>query len=167
MTIKTVYNISDLVYNYHSDRKGAKYEYLDTLTNEYRFGNAGDIYEVALAWSKGLPAHKDPNGSYDTGSDLEEYGTSVKSWKFTLATIKAGSFEETLDIYWKNVKSWNWSFGWIEHDDTLIEYNMNADEFNAFLYRFCKYDKSSKAVRGPAFSIKKRIEIENWFEGAS
>lgn len=163
MTIKNIYNISNLNYKYDNTRKGAKYHYMDTLENAYKWGNGGEIYEVALAWSKGLPAHKDPNGSYDTGSDLEEFGTSVKSWKFTLASIKAESFEETLDIYWKNVKSWNWSFGWIEGDE-LVEYNMNADEFNEFLYRFCKYDKSSKAVRGPAMSNKKRLEVEAWFE---
>ena len=161
--VKNVYNISNYSYNYDNDRKGAKYQYLDTLTNTYKYGNAGDIYEVILAWCKGLPAHKDPNGSYDTGSDLEEFGTSVKSWKFTLATIKANSFEETLDIYWKNVKSWNWSFGWIEGDE-LVEYNMNADEFNQFLYRFARFDNYSKAVRGPALSNKKRMEVEAWFE---
>lgn len=160
---KTVYNIANMVYNYDSMRKGAKYHYYDTLKNEYKYGNAGDFFEVALAWGKGLDAHKDPNGSYDTGSDLEEFGTSVKSWAFTLATIKAASFEETLDIYWKNVKSWNWSFGWIENNE-LVEYNMNADEFNEFLYRFCKYDKYSKAVRGPKFSNKKRLEVEAWLE---
>lgn len=163
MAIKNVYNIEKMVYKFDNERKGAKFQYLDEVEKSYKWGNGGDIYEVALAWSKGLPAHKDPNGSYDTGSDLEEFGTSVKSWGFTLASIKAESFEETLDIYWKNVKSWNWSFGWIEGDE-LIEYNMNADEFNQFLYRFAKFDKYSKAVRGPKMSNKKRIEVEAWFE---
>ena len=163
MAIKTVYDISRFGYIYDSERKGAKFQYLDALEKTYKWGNYGEIVEVLLAWAKGLPAHKDPNGSYDTGSDLEEFGTSVKSWKFTLASIKADSFEKTLEIYWKNVKSWNWSFAWIEGEE-LVEYNMNADEFNQFLYRFCKYDKSSKAVRGPAMSNKKRLEVEAWFE---
>lgn len=163
MAKKTVYDISNFSYIYDSDRNGAKYQYLDAVTKSYKWGNYGEIVEVLEAYVHGLPAHKDPNGSYDTGSDLEEFGTSVKSWKFTLASIKANSFEETLEIYWKNVKSWNWSFAWIEGEE-LVEYNMNADEFNQFLYRFCKYDKSSKAVRGPAMSNKKRLEVEAWFE---
>lgn len=163
MAKKTVYNIFQFDYIMDNTRKGAKYQYFDEVVKTSKWGNYGEIYEVALAWCKNLPAHKDPNGSYDEGSDLEEFGTSVKSWGFTLASIKAATFEETLDIYWKNVKSWNWSFGWIEGDE-LVEYNMNAEEFNEFLYRFAKFDNYSKAIRGPKMSTKKRLEVEAWFE---
>ena len=160
---KAVYNISNLNYSYDSQRKGAKYRYYDTVLNEYKFGNAGDIAEVALSWALGYGAHKDPNGRDDESSDIEETHTSVKSWYFTLAPIKAETFEAIVDTYWTNVVSTNFSFVWIEGEE-LVEYNMNADEFNQFLYRFAKYKKSDRVVRGPRLSNKRRQEVEKWLE---
>lgn len=159
---KNTYNIARFAREYDSERKGAKWAYYDEIAQMVKYGNGGELYECGLKFALGMPAHKDPNGSYDSGSDIEETQTSVKSWGFTLATIKADNFEDTLEIYWSNVASTNFSFGWIEEDE-LVEYNMNADEFNQFLYRFCKYDSFCKAVRGPKFSMKKRAEIEKWF----
>ncbi len=161
--IKTIYNISQLDYFFDNMRKGAKYNYFDDVAGERKFGNAGDIVEVALSWSLGFGAHKDPNGSYDTGSDIEENHTSVKSWYFTLAPIKGDTFEEIVKTYWENVASTNFSFAWIEGQE-LIEYNMNADEFNQFLYRFGTYKKSDRVVRGPRLTNSRRIEVEKWLE---
>lgn len=162
--IKNVYKLTNFNYTYDNTRSGAKYCYYDSLVKCYKWGNNGDISEVAMKYGLGLATHKDPNGAYDEGSDIEETHTSVKSWGFTLASkIKADSFEDVLRIYWSNVASTNFSFCWIEGDE-LIDYNMNADEFNQFLYRFAKYTPDRKTIRGPKFSNSKRMEVEAWLE---
>lgn len=160
---KTVYNIGNFKYRFDGERKGAKYSWYDPIKGSYVWGNVGDLFEVADKFAKGLPPHKDGKGKYNEGSDIEETHTSCKSWYFTLATIKAESFEKVLDIYWKDVASTNFDFGWIEGDD-LVVYNMNADEFNQFLYRFATYKKSDKVIRGPRLSNARRIEVETWLE---
>lgn len=158
----SVYNINHFNYQYDHARKGAKYLIWDEVAESYKWVNYGELYEVVLKWAKGYKAHKDPNGSYSDGSDIEETHTSVKSWKFTLASAcKADTFEENLEQFFTNVASTNFSFGWIENEE-VIEYNMNCDEFEQFLYRFCKLD--NKVVRGPAWSNKKRKEVEAWFK---
>ena len=160
---KTVYNVSRHEYLFDSARAGAKYHYFDEVEEAMKWGNCGDFDEIELKWCYGLPAHKDPNGSYADGSDIEETHTSVKGWNFTLASaIKADSFEEVLDIFKKNVASSNFSFTWREGDER-VEYNMNMDEFEQFLYRFASYAKDRKTIRGPKLSMKKRAEVEEWF----
>ena len=159
---RNIYNISRFSYVFESARKGAKYYYYDEVDECYKWGNGGELYEVALKWAKGYAAHKDPNGSYCDGSDIEETHTSVKSWKFTLASAcKADTFELNLEKFFANVASTNFSFGWIEGEE-LVEYNMNCDEFEQFLYRFCKLE--NKIVRGPSWSNRKRLEVEGWLE---
>lgn len=159
---KNVYNISRFSYIFESARKGAKYQIWDEVAECYKWVNAGELYEVALKWALGYAAHKDPNGSYLDGSDIEETHTSVKSWAFTLASAcKTDTFEENLEKFFRNVASSNFSFGWIEGEE-LVEYNMNCEEFKEFLYRFCKLD--NKVVRGPKWSNKKRREVEEWLE---
>lgn len=159
---KNVYNIARFNYKFDSVRKGAKYLVWDEIDLRFKWVNAGELYEMGLKFAMGLPAHKDPNGSYSNGSDIEETHTSVKSWKFTLASAcKADTFEDNLDKFFMNVASTNFSFGWIEGEE-LVEYNMNCEEFKQFLYRFCKLE--SKVVRGPAWSNKKRREVEEWLE---
>ena len=160
---KTIHKVNNHNFIFDSERKGAKYLYFDEVEECYKWGNCGDFDEVELKWCYGIPTHKDANGSYSDGSDIEETHTSVKGWNFTLASaIKEDSFEKVLEIFWKNVASTNFSFTWREGDER-VEYNMNADEFNQFLYRFCSYAKDRKTIRGPKFSIKKRAEVEEWF----
>ena len=163
MATKTIYNLKGLDYKYDNNRKGAKYNYFDSLENEYKWGNAGDFFEIADKFVKGYETHKDGNGKYNEGSDIEETETSCKSWELTLAPIKDETFEKILETYWKNVASTNFDFGWKEEEE-LIVYNMNADEFNKFLYRFGRYENSRRVIRGPKPTNIKRIEIEKWFE---
>ena len=163
MATKTVYNLKGLDYNFDNTRKGAKYEWFDTIVNEYKRGNAGDFFEIADKFAKGYEPHKDGNGRYDEGSDIEETHTSCKSWEFTLAPIKDETFEKIVKTYWNTVASTNFDFGWKEEDE-LVVYNMNSDEFNQFLFRFGRYDKSRKVVRGPRLTNDRRIEVERWLE---
>lgn len=164
MAKRTVYNVKNHEYIFNNERKGAKYYYFDEVEKSWKWGNCGDFDEIELKWCYGEPAHKDANGSYNDGSDIESTCTSVKGFNFTLTTaIKEDSFEKVLEVFWKNVASTNFSFTWREGDER-VEYNMNADEFNQFLYRFASYAKDRKTIRGPKLSIKKRQEIEAWFE---
>ena len=163
MATKTVYNLRGLDYKFDNTRRGSKYEWFDTLLNEYKRGNAGDFFEIADKFVKGYDTHKDGNGKYNEGSDIEETHTSCKSWEFTLAPIKDNTFEAILETYWKEVESTNFDFGWREEEELII-YNMNADEFNQFLYRFARYEKSRKVIRGPKPTNVQREAIEKWFE---
>ena len=163
MATKTVYNIKHFNYIFDSKRKGAKYQWYDTVKRELKWGNAGDFFEVADKFAKGYEPHKDPSGRYDDGSDIEETHTSCKSWDFTLAPIKGNTFEEITTIYWNTVASTNFDFGWMEGEE-LIVYNMNADEFNQFLQRFGRYTKDRKVIRGPRLTNQRRMEVERWLE---
>lgn len=163
MAIKTIYNIKHFLYIYDNIRKGAKYQWYDPIRDKYVWGNNGDFFEVANKFAKGYEPHKDGNGRYDKGSDIEQTKTSCKTWEFTLAPIKDESFEKILKIYWLNVASNNFDFGWKEGDE-LIVYNMNCDEFNQFLYRFGRYDKTRKVIRGPRLTNDRRIEVEKWLD---
>ena len=79
MATKTVYNLRGLDYKFDNTRRGSKYEWFDTLLNEYKRGNAGDFFEIADKFVKGYDTHKDGNGKYNEGSDIEETHTSCKS----------------------------------------------------------------------------------------
>lgn len=161
--IKTIYNIHHFNYTFDSARRGAKYQWFDPIRGKLVWGNAGDFFEVADKFAKGYAPHKDPKGKYNEGSDIEETSTSCKSWDFTLASIKDETFEAILKTYWSDTASTNFDFGWKEGDE-LVVYNMNADEFNQFLYRFGRYDTSRKVVRGPRLTIERRQEVETWLE---
>ena len=106
MVNKSVHNISDFNYIYDNARSGAKYYYYDSLKDAMKWGNNGELFEVARKFSLGLDSHKDPSGSFETGSDIEEYGISCKSWKFTLQTIyKAQNLEEAIKVYFEKTAS--------------------------------------------------------------
>ena len=161
--IKAIYNIANFNYKFDSARRGAKYQWFDTVDNKFKWGNAGEFFEVSDKFAKGYEPHKDGNGRYNEGSDIEETHTSCKTWEFTLAQIKDETFEKIVETYWNNTASNNFDFGWKEGNE-LIVYNMNCDEFNQFLYRFGRYDKDRKVVRGPRLANKRRIEVEKWLE---
>jgi len=161
MVTKSVYNISDFNYTYDNTRAGAKYCYYDSLLDTMKHGNGGDFFEVVRKYSLGLDSHKDPSGSFDTGSDIEEYGISCKSWKFTLQSVyKAQNLEEAIKVYFEKTASDTIEFGWVEGDE-LVVYTMSHEIFKAFLFTFGRFERG--IVRGPGFSNKKRIEVEEWF----
>lgn len=161
MVSKTVINLNGFRYTYDNTRSGAKYCYFDSLKNALKWGNNGELFEVARKFSLGLDSHKDPSGSFETGSDIEEYGISCKSWKFTLQTIyKAQNLEEAIKVYFDKTASDTIEFGWVEENE-LVVYTMSHEVFKAFLFTFGRFE--SGVVRGPGFSNKKRIEVETWF----
>lgn len=122
----TTYKLT-LGYRYDPNHKGAPY----TIDGEHWF-NHGDLCEIALKHCLGFKAVKDGNGKWNKCSDIEETATSVKSSKATLASDLTGTdIDLMLDRYFAEVHSTNFSYVAIV-DESLIEYNMNAEEFREF-----------------------------------
>ena len=69
MATKTTYNLKGLDYNFDNTRKGAKYEWFDTIANEYKRGNTGDFFEVANKFVKG----RNPYKLQELGIHLSKY----------------------------------------------------------------------------------------------
>ena len=161
MVSKCVFDLDGFNYTYDNTRSGARYSYFDSLLGVMKNGNSGDLFEVARDFSLGLDTHKDPNGSFDTGSDIEPYGISCKSWKFTLQSkYKAQNLDEAIKVYFEKTASHTIEFGWVEENE-LVVYTMDHEVFKAFLYTFGRFERG--VVRGPSFSNKKRTEVEAWF----
>lgn len=159
---KNIYSIEHFQYVFDNTLKGAKYSW-DWNGRTYK-GNNGEWVEAVQKWCLGFAPIKDASTPYNEGSDIEELGISVKSWGFTLAScIKTDTFEENLQIYFENVASYSVTFSFVIESE-LITYNMNMDEFKQFLYRFAKYDKYSRTVRGPRFSHSKMAEVTKWLD---
>lgn len=145
---RTEYNIN-FHYEYHAERNGAHY----TLDGEH-FMNNGEFAEIADKIVKGYEAKKDANTPYDEGSDIAETLTSVKSSKATLTGKQIGyDFESIKKCYFARVHSTNWDYV-IILDDTILIYNMNANEFESFLDNWASYYKPRNVIRINATSGK-------------
>ena len=141
MATKTVHNLRGLDYKFDNTRRGSKYEWFDTLLNEYKRGNAGDFFEIADKFVKGYDTHKDGNGKYNEGSDIPEINASVKSSTATLVNMKlADTFDESVKVYFQNTHSTCFIYTIIIDDMTHI-YMMNAIEFKEFIYKFASLNE--------------------------
>lgn len=133
----------------YTDHSGSHY-----LMSDGRYYNAGEFLEASDKNSRGLDWHKDANTPWNKGSDIEETHTSVKSSKFTLASNLTGdTVEEVLNRYFEQVASTNWDYV-IQIDEQIYVYNMNRDEFKAFVLQFGRISKERRTVRGLATSSK-------------
>ena len=150
---KTVYRVMKS-YTFDPTHKGAPY----TFDGEHWL-NAGELVEILLKFVKGFEAEKDANTKWNEGSDIEQTATSVKSSGATLASdLKGEDMSEMLDRYFKEVHSTNWSFG-IIIEDTLTEYNMNANEFREMLMTWASINER-KVIRLKKVSTK----MVKWLE---
>lgn len=146
--MKTTAYALTLRYTYDASHKGAPY----TLDGEHWF-NHGDLCEIALKHCKGFEAVKDGNGKWNECSDIEETATSVKSSRATLATDLTGTdMSEMLNRYFSEVHSTNFSYVAII-DESLVEYNMNADEFREFVSTWANINER-KVIRFKSTSAK-------------
>ena len=146
---KSVYNIN---FDFHFEpiaHKGAPYSF-DGL----RWMNKGDFLECADKLCKGFSGVKDGNTPFDKDSDIPETSTSVKSGKATLTSVSLGNDYQTIkDNYFSRVHSTNWDFV-VMVDSTIVIYNMDKDEFSAFMDRFTYFDKDRCVIRFKAYSSK-------------
>lgn len=137
--VRNTYPIT-IAYKYDPAHKGAHY-----LFNG-KYANAGEFVEIALKACKGFKACKDASTRFDMGSDIEETHTSVKTLGFSLCESIAETWEETIKDYFERTASTNVSYAVIVNE-SLVEYNMNMDEFKEMLERFGAWDKASKKIR--------------------
>lgn len=150
--IKTEYNIN-VTYHFIAEHKGAPYTF-----DGQHFMNAGEFKEAIRKAVAGLECKKDANTPFDKGSDIEETNTSVKSSGATVSPLKGETVEEIMSEYFKRVHSDNWDYVTVI-DETVVVYNMNADEFKKFVEAFGKVTER-KVVR----LKKESSKMINWFE---
>ena len=136
-------------YIFDPEHKGAPY----SMDGEH-YMNCGEFAEIADKMVKGLGSKKDANTPFDKGSDIEETNTSVKSSRATLTGVQIGyDFESIKRCYFERVHSTNWDYVVII-DNTIVIYNMNAKEFEAFLNEWAVYYKDRNVIRMKSTSIK-------------
>ena len=137
--VRNIYPIT-IEYKYDPAHKGAHF-----FVNG-KYANAGELVEIVLKACKGYRAYKDASTRFDLGSDIEETHTSVKTLGFSLCESIAETWEETIEAYFQRTASTNVSYAVILNE-SLVEYNMDMDEFKEMLERFGAWDKASKKIR--------------------
>ena len=151
MTIKKT--TVNLEYTYDPAHAGAPFT-LDGI----KYMNRGDLKECLYKATLGLAPVKDGNGRFDTCDDVPETGESVKSAKATLTSVKLGTtYEEIKANYFERAysKKWVWV---VLHDEELITYHMNKEEFSDFMDNFASLQ--SGVIRFRTDSTK----MIQWFE---
>ena len=125
--------------------------------------NGGEACEIFSKVVRNLPAIKDPNGSFDTSSDIEyeDQHISVKSPRFTLCNeILSDNFTDSIEIYFTRTASTSWIFDIYEEKlNIFIEYTMNKAEFSDFLHEFCTFER--KRVRCGKLTRKMREWLDS------
>lgn len=108
------------------------------------------------------------HSAYDKDSDVTvgDKHMSVKSSKFTLMSGALCEGETTFDGIWNLYASRVASNCFVYGTKDGRAYEMNLDEFKAFVYEFCGLEKES-AKNGGALKIRCRAESKKmlkWFE---
>lgn len=125
--------------------------------------NAGIRREHDLYYTlTGALRTRHDSGSFDKGSDIEEFHMSVKASHFTLATVLFGdTLEEMVADYFNRTASE--CFAYVTEDYTA--YIMDAVEFRSLLLTFARLERGSSknggkiTVRFPRESRK----VLEWF----
>ena len=111
----------------------------------HNYINIGHDAEQSVAYRLTGELRKAGNTDFDEGSDIPEFGLSVKSFHFTLTSkeLAGGSYEEMADDFFRRCPS-KW-FAYVTKDG--IVYIMTPTEFRQFLDLFHEMDTSSKGFR--------------------
>ncbi len=138
------------------------YEYTDNPMSHYLINgsthhkNHGELMESIAKYNRGLyTSDKNPNTSFDKGSDIPEIAASVKSSDCSLARIHFDTATKCLKYYFKHVPSKIWI--WVEFDEKtgiVTEYIMNKSEFGAFAQKF-SYLHYESGTRAPKMRFRK------------
>lgn len=145
-----------LAYEYHPERKGAKY------TVDGRNKNGGQLIEMAIKHHHGYN-EECPATLYDKGSDIPELKASVKSSKFSLACIYNDDFDEILKEYFNKVHSTLWIYA-VKIDEEITEYRMNKEEFTEFVKTFGRLTKESGCNKMKIQGLATSGKMIKWFE---
>ena len=119
-----------------------------TVTNiERTYSNFGQHAEQALAYTLTGEIRTHDHVAFYVDSDIPEYHMSVKASNFTLASgnINPGeTFEEKWQDFRSRVVSTTFAFVTTE----MVAYLMDIDEFEAFVFTFCKLERDSEKNGG-------------------
>lgn len=121
--------------------------------------NKGILREWALAAYYGIDRTTHDHVRYDQGSDISVNGKdiSIKSDRFTLMSGNLCNGIKTFDGIWnlyrQNVHS-N-TFAYVTAD--MVVYEMDIEEFQQFVFRFCSLQKESEK-NGGGMKIRARHE---------
>ena len=123
------------------------------------YKNEGDAREWAVCGSKGIERVKHDAGAYDTSSDVNCGSThiSVKASKFSLMSGSLCEGLENFDAIWNLYESKCHSNTWVYVTADYIAYEMNMNEFEQFVYEFCKLERESEK-NGGAMKIRCKAE---------
>lgn len=122
--------------------------------------NHGELCEIICKAALGFPAIKDACGAYDTTDDIVELNASVKSSNCTLTSKVLGyDYDSVKAHYFATCHSNLWIYV-VEHDDEVVLYYMNRDEFADFMDNFASYKADRKVIRFNKDSIKMMTWLE-------
>lgn len=144
-------------YEFDPNRKGAKYK----IGNAFK--NNGEFLESIAKHHRGLEYLVNPTTRWDNGSDIESEHASVKSGKASLATIYGNSLNEILDIYFEKVASTKWLY-LVRVEESVVEYEMNATEFRAFMETWGRISAESGSHKMKAKILPTSMKMIKWLE---
>jgi len=121
--------------------------------------NAGDAREWAVANFYHIDRAAHDAGAYDVDSDINagELHISVKSSNFTLMSGALCEGLESFDDIWALYRSRVHSNRFVYVTEDFTAYDMDIDEFERFIYSFCRTERESEK-NGGAMKIRCRKE---------
>ena len=124
---RTIHSIG-VPYMYDKAHKDAPY-YIPALD---KWSNLGEFAELQLAYALTGEIRGKGNTAYNEGSDVPEYGLSVKCGRASLANnLEGKTKEERLETFFQNVASRQFAYCILLNED-LIVYTMDKSEFRGF-----------------------------------
>lgn len=123
--------------------------------------NNGDRREWAVCAHMGVERTKHDAGAYDRDSDVNvgALHISVKSSAFTLMSGNLCEGLADFDSIWKLYKSRTHSNTFAYVDDNMTMTLMDINEFEKFVYTFCRLERESEK-NGGAWKIRCRKESQ-------
>ena len=128
-----------------------------------KYYNEGESAEVLYKTVNGYAIGCDRRTPFDLGSDVNETGESLKTFRSRLTDERLGSNKaEVIKAFFERVASKWFTFVALDREsDTLTAYKMNANEFREFINEFGAYEKSTGRVR---FRNIKRSNYIEWLK---
>ena len=149
---KAIYSIG-VPYMYDKAHKGAPY-FIPALG---KWCNLGEFAELQLACALTGEIRDKGNTAYDRGSDIPEYGLSVKCGRASLANNLDGETkEERLETFFHNVASKRFAYC-VMVDDEMVTYTMDKREFREFCEAWAY-------ATGKKLRLYKNTKIHAWCE---
>lgn len=129
---------------------------INVNVNFRNYKSNGQHKEQALAYVLTGEIRKADKVPFYMGSDIPEYGMSVKSSKFSLMNgnaCESQTFEGICEEFFAKVVSTK--FAYVTND--MVAYVMNTEQFRQFVYMFCGLERESQK-NGGRYKVKMRAE---------